>query len=119
MKLDQLKGASKSDQMGSFALTVAYLSMAGIPLTGGFFAKLFMFAPAMESGLVQLLIVGIFSSVVGATYYLRPVINVWFSSETPVLEKGNSYQWIAVLAGTLLLVAGIFPDTISNLIALI
>jgi NADH-quinone oxidoreductase subunit N len=119
VKLDQLKGASKSDQMGSFALTVAYLSMAGIPLTGGFFAKLFMFAPAMESGLVQLLIVGIFSSVVGATYYLRPVINVWFSSETPVLEKGNSYQWIAVLAGTLLLVAGVFPDTISNLIALI
>jgi NADH-quinone oxidoreductase subunit N len=119
VKLDQLKGASKSDQMGSFALTIAYLSMAGIPLTGGFFAKLFMFTPAMESGLVQLLIVGILSSVVGATYYLRPIINVWFSSETPVLEKGNSYQWIAFMAGTLLLVAGIFPDTISNLIALI
>ena len=119
VKLDQLKGASKSDQMGSFALTIAYLSMAGIPLTGGFFAKLFMFTPAMESGLVQLLIVGILSSVVGATYYLRPIINVWFSSETPVLEKGNSYQWIAFMAGTLLLVAGVFPDTISNLIALI
>jgi len=119
VSLDQLKGASKSDQMGSIVLTLAYLSMAGIPLTGGFFAKLFMFAPAMNSGLTQLLIVGILSSVVGATYYLRPIINVWFSTENPALEKSTSYQWIAFLGGTLLLVAGIFPDTISNLIALI
>jgi NADH-quinone oxidoreductase subunit N len=66
IQLDDLKGASKSDSTGSFALTIAYLSMAGIPLTGGFFAKLFMFAPAMEDGLFHLLIVGILSSVVGA-----------------------------------------------------
>jgi NADH-quinone oxidoreductase subunit N len=117
--LDQLKGASKKDDFGAFALSLAYLSMAGIPLTGGFIAKLFMFAPAMEGGLVQLLVVGILSSVIGAAYYLRPIINVWFSSGSPSLENERSYQWISFLGGALLLVTGIFPDTISNLIALI
>jgi NADH-quinone oxidoreductase subunit N len=117
--LNDLKGASKKDDFGSFALSLAYLSMAGIPLTGGFIAKLFMFSPAMEAGLIQLLITGILTSVVGAAYYFRPIINVWFSTGLPELEKEKTYQWIAFLGGTMLLVSGLFPDTLTRLIALI
>lgn len=116
--LDELKGASKKDDFGAFALTLAYLSMAGIPITGGFIGKLFLFSPAMEAGLVQLLIAGILSSVVGAAYYFRPIIHVWFSAGQPVIEKERNHQWIAFLGGAMLLVSGLFPDTISRLIAM-
>lgn len=119
VSLDELKGASRKDQIGALALTLAYLSMAGIPLTGGFFSKIYMFAPAIESGLVHLLIVGVLSSVVGAAYYFRPIINVWFSSENAAIENGTSYQWMAFFGAALLVVAGLFPDTIINIFALI
>jgi NADH:ubiquinone oxidoreductase subunit 2 (subunit N) len=56
--------------------------------------------------------------VVGAAYYFRPIINVWFSTGLPELEKEKTYQWIAFLGGTMLLVSGLFPDTLSRLIAM-
>ena len=116
--LDKLKGAGQKDKGGSLVLTFAFLSMAGIPLTGGFFAKLYLFAPAMQAQLYTLLIVGILSSVVGACYYFRPIINVWFSKSESFIETKNSLQWIAYLGGAVILVTGLFPDTLSALIAM-
>jgi len=117
--LNQLKGAGKADPTGGFVLTLAFLSMAGIPLTGGFFSKLFMFAPAMGDGLIHLLLVGIISSVIGAAYYLKPIMNVWFSTENPSIENASSLKWVSLIGGVLILVAGLFPDTISSILDLI
>ena len=119
MLLDQLKGAMKQDKAGAIVLTLAFLSMSAVPLTGGFFSKVFMFAPAMHSGLYQVLIVAILASVVGAAFYARPIINMWFSGEEAVLEKGNTFQWIAFVAGALLLLTGLFPDAVGHWIAAI
>jgi NADH-quinone oxidoreductase subunit N len=110
---------SKSDQNGSLMLTIAFLSMAGIPLTGGFFAKIFMFAPAMGDGLNHLLIAGVISSVLGAAYYFRPIMNIWFSPEEPVIDNASSLKWVALMGGMLILVTGLFPDTLVSLLALI
>jgi NADH-quinone oxidoreductase subunit N len=117
--LEQLRGVSKTDQNGSLMLTIAFLSMAGIPLTGGFFAKIFMFAPAMGDGLNHLLIAGVISSVLGAAYYFRPIMNIWFSPESPVIENASSLKWVALMGGMLILVTGLFPDTLIGLLALI
>lgn len=114
--LDKLKGAARIDKPGSLVLTFAFLSMAGIPLTGGFFAKLFLFAPAMQSGLITLLIVGILSSVVGAAYYFRPIMNVWFAKDESPIESQNPQQWIAWVGGAMILVTGFFPDALSTLL---
>jgi NADH-quinone oxidoreductase subunit N len=113
--LSDLKGAAKSDPAGAFVLTIAFLSMAGIPMTAGFFGKLYMFIPAMQDGLYHLLIVGIISSVIGAAYYLRPVMNVWFSKESPSLSAGSSIRMVGLGLAILLVVSGIFPDWLSGL----
>jgi NADH-quinone oxidoreductase subunit N len=115
--LSDLKGAAKKDPVGAFVLTIAFLSMAGIPMTAGFFGKLYMFVPAMQDGLYHLLIVGIISSVIGASYYLRPVMNVWFSRETPSMSPGNSIRIVGLGLAILLVVAGVFPDWLSGLFA--
>ena len=111
--LRDLKGASKSDASGAVILTISFLSMAGIPLTAGFFGKLYMFSPAMKDGLYHLLVVGIISSVLGASYYLRPVMNVWFSKEPAVIEGNQTVKWLGIATASLLLAAGIFPDMVS------
>ncbi len=114
--LQDLKGAAKMDSTGAVILTIAFLSMAGIPITAGFFGKLYMFVPAMKDGLYHLLIVGILSSLIGASYYLRPIMNVWFSRETASIEGADSMKWLGMVAAGLLLAGGIFPDMFSVLL---
>jgi NADH-quinone oxidoreductase subunit N len=117
--IDDLKGAAKADVPGSLMVTLAFLSMAGIPPAGGFFAKLFLFTPAMSDGLIHLLIIGIVSSVVGAAYYLRPVMNLWFSPSEPVVENPGTIKWMAMAGGVLILATGLFPDAIRGLLSMI
>lgn len=113
--LKDLKGASLISQDGAMILTVALLSMAGIPLTAGFFGKLFMFSPAMKDGLYHLLIVGIISSVIGASYYLRPVINVWNKSEVSRIER-ISIPWLSYFCFLLLIIGGLFPNLVIQVL---
>jgi NADH-quinone oxidoreductase subunit N len=115
--LKDLKGASGISMDGAVILTIAFLSMAGIPLTAGFFGKLFMFSPAMKDGLYHLLVVGIISSVIGASYYLRPVINVWKKMEAPRIESGAKLPWLAYFCFLLILIGGLFPDAILELLS--
>lgn len=113
LQLDQLKGAAKTDKTGATILTISFLSMAGIPLTGGFFAKLYMFTPAMQGGLIHLLVIAVLCSVVGAAYYFKPIKNMWFSTENANLETGRSLQWIGFFSAAVLILSGFFPDLIQ------
>lgn len=113
LQLDQLKGAAKTDKTGATILTISFLSMAGIPLTGGFFAKLYMFTPAMQGGLIHLLVIAVLCNVVGAAYYFKPIKNMWFSTENANLETGRSLQWIGFFSAAVLILSGFFPDLIQ------
>jgi NADH-quinone oxidoreductase subunit N len=117
--LSDLKGAAKSDPAGAIVLTIAFLSMAGIPMTAGFFGKLYMFVPAMQDGLYHLLLVGITSSLIGAAYYLRPVMNVWFSNSDSLAPEAGFSAWIGYFCAILLLMGGLFPDLLTGLLAAI
>lgn len=114
--LKDLKGASGISVDGAVILTIALLSMAGIPLTAGFFGKLFMFSPAMKDGLYHLLVVGIISSVIGASYYFRPIIHVWNKTDSGRIERGN-LPWLAYFCFLLILIGGLFPDAILELLS--
>lgn len=116
LDLSELNGSSRQDKMGAIVLTICFLSMAGIPLTGGFFAKLFMFSSAMDGGLIFLLITAVLSSVAGAAYYFRPIKNMWFSHETARLDAAFGVHWIGYLGAGLLLLGGLFPDILRQLI---
>ena len=107
--LKDLKGASVNNPDGSLILTFAFLSMAGIPLTAGFIGKLFMFSPAIKDGLYHLLIIGIVSTVLGAAYYLQPVIYVWRKDENFSIPRSGPV-WIAWFSAILILMGGLFPD---------
>ena len=56
-------------------------SLIGIPITGGFFAKFYVFTSALQSHLIWLTIIGVVNSAVGAYYYLRVIVYMYMREE--------------------------------------
>ena len=92
------------------ALTVAMLSLAGIPLTAGFMAKFFVITVGIQSGLWGLLAVLVIASAIAIYYYLRIIFAMTQSAQT----SGNSANWQEKLAAIVLmasiLVLGSWPQ---------
>ena len=57
------------------------LSLIGIPVTGGFFAKFYVFSAAMKSNLVGLTIIGVINSAIAAYYYLRIIVYMYMRDQ--------------------------------------
>ena len=58
-------------------LSLALISLAGIPLTGGFIGKFYLFSAAIQKGFVGLAIIGVLNSVVSVFYYFRVMIYMY------------------------------------------
>jgi len=63
-------GLSRRSPWLALAMLIAFLSLAGMPPLAGFIAKIFVFAAAIESGLIWLAVIGVLNSIVGLYYYL-------------------------------------------------
>lgn len=108
----------KTPLMGAI-LTIALLSLAGIPLTAGFLAKFFVLGAAVGQHLWLPVIVLVLTSVIGLYYYLR-IISTLFATapQEPVKEKPLHPFFYFVTNATLvllmclLLLLGTFPRSI-------
>ena len=67
----------------AFAMTVALLSMAGIPPLAGFFGKYFLFTKALEANPVMV-IVAVINSAISIAYYFKPITAMYFTKEEDV-----------------------------------
>ena len=91
-RISNLSGLSKSNPIISFVLTIMMFSMAGIPPFAGFFAKFYIFISAIESNLFFLALIGVFSSVVAAFYYIRIVKVMYFDELKNTFELAINYK---------------------------
>lgn len=97
-------------------LTAALMSLGGVPIFAGFFAKFFLFREMLSVGQITLVIAGVINSII-AIYYYFGVINVMFTKERELQEELNvplTYTVAAVGAITLNVVIGIFPSLIMS-----
>jgi NADH-quinone oxidoreductase subunit N len=74
VSLDDYAVLGRRSPVLAAALTIFLLSLIGIPMTGGFFAKFYVFSAALQANLVGLTIIGVLNSAVGAYYYLRIIV---------------------------------------------
>lgn len=74
LKIDDLAGLGRRQPVTAAMLTVFLMSLIGIPLTGGFFGKFYIFQAALQSNLVWLTVLGLLNSAVAAYYYLRLLV---------------------------------------------
>ncbi|MEO1014449.1 MAG: NADH-quinone oxidoreductase subunit NuoN [Pseudomonadota bacterium] len=86
--ISDLAGLAETDKSLALILGILLFSLAGVPPTGGFFGKLFVFGAAVEAGLVWLAIIGVLMSAVAAFYYLRIVKIMWFDDAAPAFVSG-------------------------------
>jgi NADH-quinone oxidoreductase subunit N len=115
--LEDYEGLGRSSPLLAATLTVFLLSLIGIPMTGGFFAKFYVFSAAVKANLIWLTIIGVLNSGVGAYYYLRIIVMMYMREsrrEVPVtrVPLALGLALAVCLAATLYL--GIFPGGVLH-----
>ncbi len=100
--------------MLAVALALALVALIGLPPTGIFIAKVYIFTAAVDAGLIWLAVLGVVNSVVSAYYYVR-IIRVMFlqpaTSEEKVTASFSSWSAIAI-AGAATVWIGVAPGFI-------
>jgi len=97
------------------ALALFLISLIGIPITGGFFAKFYVFRAAMQSNLVGLTIIGVINSAVGAYYYLKLIVMMYMreaTEEVPVLPIPASLAAALAITLAATIYLGVAPDPV-------
>lgn len=87
--IKSFNGLAKQNPLAAFAMTLAMLSLAGIPPLIGFSAKYNLFIKAFEGGNVLLVIVAVIGSMVSIYYYFRPVLAMYFQ---PAEDESQLYD---------------------------
>ena len=117
---DRFNGLAKRNPLLGFALTLAMLSLAGIPATAGFFAKLTVFNAAFSAGYFGLVLIAILASLIGVYFYFRVIIAIYFKHPREGVETISldfQHQLLIVLGILLTLGLGLFPNLILGLVS--
>ena len=115
---DAFNGLAKRNPAMAFCMAVAMLSLAGIPITSGFFAKYFVFTTMIGTPYKWLLILAVITSAVGAYYYLKVIIAMYFKTqevETEKIQVEKSQTLVIVLTTIVTLVIGIAPGLVAEM----
>lgn len=130
--LERREGGRDAERFGAYAgigfrhpvasalMALFMVSLAGLPPTGGFFGKLFVFSAALRAGHPGLVLIGVLGSVIGVYYYLRVIVAFYMRdipepgptpSATPSPELGLGL----LIAAALVVVLGVAPGPLIEL----
>ena len=109
--IHDLKGLNDRSPWLAFMMLLILFSMAGVPPTVGFFAKLFVLDAVVSIDMVWLAAVAVFFSIIGAFYYLRAVKVMYFDKpiDDTVLASSMDTQVMMSINGLAMLGFGLFP----------
>jgi NADH-quinone oxidoreductase subunit N len=111
-------GLGKTNPLLAAILTGSLLSMAGIPIFAGFFAKLFLFNEMIQSGFIALVIVAVINSIISVGYYFK-IIVAMYNKEPNEERIGTPFviYVVAIVAIVLNIALGVFPSFVLDLLA--
>ena len=111
------EGISKKNPVEAICLTIALLSLTGIPPMAGFMAKYYLFTTAMEQGFLWLVIIAVLGSAISVVYYFKPIVSMYLKEGDGIkLETGIAYRIHVVFLTILTLALGILPAILINLL---
>jgi NADH-quinone oxidoreductase subunit N len=115
--LEDYEGLGRRSPLLAATLTIFLLSLIGIPITGGFFAKFYVFSAALQSNLVGLVIIGVLNSAVASYYYLRVIVVMYMREAReevplPPIPVGLGTALAVSLAATIYL--GVLPGRVLD-----
>ncbi len=110
-------GLGKTNPLMAGILTASLLSMAGIPIFAGFFAKFILFSNTIEAGYLIVVIAAVINSIISVGYYFKLILAMYTREPNDVAEKVPFvYNFVGVTAILLNLIIGIFPSLILDLL---
>ena len=118
-ELEDFRGLNQRSRWHAFMMLLVTFSLAGIPPTVGFFAKLTVLQAAFDAGFAWLVVFAVLMSVIGAFYYLRVVKLMYMDApvgEMPLVMRGDARALLSANA-LAVLVLGILPAPLLNLCA--
>lgn len=118
---DSFLGLGKRSPVLAGLLSLFLLSLAGIPPTAGFIAKVGVFSAAMQAGFTPVVIIAVLSSVVAAYAYLRVMVWMYFDG-SPAGETGSEGLGLAtgiaiLVPAVLVVVLGVLPGILTTLLS--
>ncbi|UKT63351.1 NADH-quinone oxidoreductase subunit N [Pedobacter mucosus] len=114
---DSFNGLAKRNPMVALCLTVAMLSLAGIPLTAGFIGKYLMFLNVMQEYQTLLVAFAILNALVGFYYYFKVIVAMWFKDgDETELSTPAQYKIVLLISVLITIVLGVYPSIVLNLI---
>jgi NADH-quinone oxidoreductase subunit N len=115
--LEDYAGLGRRSPLIAALLTVFLISLIGIPITGGFLAKFYVFSAALQSNLVGLTIIGVINSAVAAYYYLRVVVYIYMRderTEAPVAKMPVSLGTAVAICLIVTIYLGVLPNRVLS-----
>jgi NADH-quinone oxidoreductase subunit N len=116
--LSNFNGLGKSNPLLAAILTASLLSMAGIPVFSGFFAKFMLFEQTIKAGYLVVVIAAVINSIISVGYYFKLILAMYTKEASE--EKQSVpfvYYAVAVIAILLNIVLGIYPSFVTNLLS--
>jgi NADH-quinone oxidoreductase subunit N len=114
---NSFNGLAKQRPWLAAALSVAMISLAGIPPLSGFFAKYYIFSEALRNGRMYLVLIAIVNSIIAIYYYFR-VIYAMYMKEPSAKPDGPmvppTYWAVIIFSVLLTIAAGLFPSFVLN-----
>jgi NADH-quinone oxidoreductase subunit N len=117
---DRFNGLAKKSPLLALSMSIALLSLAGIPPLAGFFGKYFMLSGLLSGGTkwhILLAILGIVGSMISIYYYLKIIIRIYFRDENKEVSiSGNGFIWTVVaLCSLIIVVLGLVPGSLYSI----
>jgi NADH-quinone oxidoreductase subunit N len=115
--ISNFNGLGKTNPLMAVVLTASLLSMAGIPIFAGFFAKLVLFNQTIDAGYLVVVIAAVINSIISVGYYFKLILAMFGKEPHEETAKTPFVLYaVAVVAILLNIVLGLFPSSVLDLL---
>ena len=115
LELDDYAGLSRKYPLLAACMAVFMLSFVGVPPTLGFMGKFYLFRTVIEGGYLGLALIGVFTSLISAYYYLRVIVTMYMREGEPEASKGFWVQFTAAFMAVLVVVLTLVAQPLLSL----
>ncbi len=117
-EISNFNGLGKSNPIMAAVLTASLLSMAGIPIFAGFFAKFMLFTQTIQAGYLIVVIAAVINSIISVGYYFKLILAMYTKEpEEATAKTPFVFYAVAVIAIVLNIIIGLFPSLIIDVLA--
>lgn len=119
LSIEGFNGFAQSQPLIAALMAIFLFSLAGIPLTGGFFAKYYMLAAVVKKGnYLGLVIIGVLFAAISVYYYFKVIQAMYFKegNATLIAPVSPAFRYLLVAAAIIIVILGIYPNALLGLL---